>query len=166
MLALACGLVFLALLPALFMCIRPREGRGALISMVTMVLTLLATLLTLIIFIVDCVLVSVVHGKIKDATDGALTVQWGDAVRASPFYLFQTQAFLSDSTSPVLFFIISPVSKGVDGSRSSHRSSISSLWSLRRYVRLLWISSRSLRFLQVSFHLTVPSVVSESIFIY
>lgn len=68
------------------MCIRPREGRGALISMVTMVLTLLATLLTLIIFIVDCVLVSVVHGKIKDATDGVLTVQWGDAVRASPFY--------------------------------------------------------------------------------
>lgn len=100
MLALACGLVFLALLPALFMCIRRREASGALISMVTMVLTLLATLLTLIIFIVDCVLVSVVHGKIKDATDGALTVQWGDAVRASPFNSFQTQAFLSDSTSP------------------------------------------------------------------
>lgn len=149
MLALACGLVFLALLPALFMCIRRREGRGALISMVTMVLTLLATLLTLIIFIVDCVLVSVVHGKIKDATDGVLTVQWGDAVRASPSY-FKPKPF---SLTLLLFSFYHPASKGVDGSRSSHRSSTSSLWSLRRYVRLLWLSPNSFRFLQVSSHL-------------
>lgn len=69
------------------MCIRSREGHGALSSMVTMVLTLLATLVTLIIFIVDCVLVSVVHGKIKDASDGVLAVQWGDAVRASATFI-------------------------------------------------------------------------------
>lgn len=129
--------------------------------MVTTVLTLLATLLTLIIFVVDCVLVSVVHGKIKDATDGVLTVQWGDAVRASSFQEFQTQAFFADIFSVSLF--TPPFFKGLDGSRSPHRSSTRSLWNMRRYVLLLWISSpRSFRVLQVSSYYSLIVSVSYS----
>jgi len=75
---IACGLCFLALLTSLVMLRPTRISRGA--SICTLLVGLLATVVTTAVFLIDVIVVAVVRHKIKNETDGDVTLNWGNAV--------------------------------------------------------------------------------------
>lgn len=77
----ACGLTFLALLMSLFMAKRSQTGASRLASFFTLGSSILAALVTTIVFFIDIGLVASVRHKVKNDTDGDLTMNWGNAVR-------------------------------------------------------------------------------------
>jgi len=74
----ACGLTFLAMIFALTIGCRNVVSR--VFSAVTMILALLAALLSTIVFVVDIVFVVLTRNRIRDATNGEITLNWGNAV--------------------------------------------------------------------------------------
>lgn len=76
---IACALAFLAFLCSLLL-LRRRAGisRGA--ALATLIATLLAALLATAVFLLDVVLVAVVRSHVRDQTDGAVSLTWGNAV--------------------------------------------------------------------------------------
>lgn len=80
---LACGLTFLAFLVSLFMLRRGANGTARLPSFLTLGIVLLAAFITTITFLIDVIVVAVVRTRVHKDTDGALQMNWGNAVRAS-----------------------------------------------------------------------------------
>jgi hypothetical protein len=67
------------------MLLRSRTGGASTGSRVASILTFISTLiaakLTTIVFVIDVVLVPVIRHRVKNETDGFLTLSWGNAVR-------------------------------------------------------------------------------------
>ncbi|KAH9842677.1 pali-domain-containing protein [Rhodofomes roseus] len=77
----AMGFAFLALVSSLFMVHRrPGSGLSRSTSLVTLVSGILAALLTTVVFLVDVILAAVVRRRVGSESDGALTLNWGNAV--------------------------------------------------------------------------------------
>jgi len=77
---IACALTFVTFLISLFMLRRGSNGTSRLPSFLTLGFGILATLLTTIVFLIDVILVAVVRNRIKNDTDGDVTLNWGNAV--------------------------------------------------------------------------------------
>ncbi|KAI0797689.1 actin cortical patch SUR7/pH-response regulator pali [Abortiporus biennis] len=77
---IACSLTFLALLSSLFILRRHGAGVSRLASLFTLGIGLVAALLTTIVFLIDVIFVAIVRHRIKNATDGDLIFDWGNAV--------------------------------------------------------------------------------------
>lgn len=77
---IACGLTFLALLMSLFMAKRGQTGASRAASFFTLGSGLLAALITTIVFFIDIALVASVRHKVKNDTDGDVSLNWGNAV--------------------------------------------------------------------------------------
>jgi len=77
---IACGLTFLTLLLSLFMAKRGQTGASRIASFLTLGSGILAALITTIVFFIDVGLVASVRHKVKNDTDGDLTLNWGNAV--------------------------------------------------------------------------------------
>ena len=52
-------------------------------SAITLALAILASILTTIVFLIDVIAIAVARHKIKNATDGEVTVTWGNGVGLS-----------------------------------------------------------------------------------
>lgn len=76
----AAGFSFLALLTSLFMLRRGQNGTARLPSLLTLIVGSTAAVLTTIVFLIDVILVAVVRHRIQKASDGDLTLNWGNAV--------------------------------------------------------------------------------------
>lgn len=77
----AAGLTFLAFLISLFILRRGANGTSRFPSLITLGVGLLAAVLTTVVFLIDVIFVAVVRHKVKDASDGNLNLNWGNAVR-------------------------------------------------------------------------------------
>jgi len=77
---IACGLTFLALVLSLFMAKRGQTGASRVASFFTLGSSILAALITTIVFFIDVGLVASVRHKVKNDTDGDVTLNWGNAV--------------------------------------------------------------------------------------
>ncbi|KAJ8078663.1 hypothetical protein PM082_012946 [Marasmius tenuissimus] len=77
---IACGLTFLSLLVSLFMLRRGSNGTSRLPSLLTLGIGILTALLTTVVFLIDVIFVAVVRGRINDRTDGAISLDYGNAV--------------------------------------------------------------------------------------
>ncbi|KAF9532270.1 actin cortical patch SUR7/pH-response regulator pali [Crepidotus variabilis] len=77
---IAAALAFLTLLSSLFILRRGSNGTSRLPSFCTLGVGLVATILTTIIFLIDVILVAVVRKRVKNVSDGALSLNWGNAV--------------------------------------------------------------------------------------
>ncbi|EDR14795.1 uncharacterized protein LACBIDRAFT_322120 [Laccaria bicolor S238N-H82] len=77
---IAAGLSFLALLTSLFMLRRGQNGTARLPSLLTLIVGSTAAVLTTIVFLIDVILVAVLRHRIQKASDGDLTLNWGNAV--------------------------------------------------------------------------------------
>jgi len=75
---IAAGLTFLALLFAIFIPCRGIVSRT--FSGITMFISLIAALLSTIVFIIDIVFVALTRNRIRDATNGDISLSWGNAV--------------------------------------------------------------------------------------
>jgi len=78
---IACGLAFLTLLLSLFT-VRPGSSTSSRWPAVfTFISGFLAALIATIAFLVDVIAVAVLKGKVRDETDGQVTLDWGNGVR-------------------------------------------------------------------------------------
>ncbi|KZP24754.1 pali-domain-containing protein [Athelia psychrophila] len=77
---IACGLTFLALLMSLFMTKRGQTGASRVASLFTLGSGILAALITTIAFFIDVGLVASVRHKVRNDTNGDVTLNWGNAV--------------------------------------------------------------------------------------
>ncbi|CAK5277452.1 unnamed protein product [Mycena citricolor] len=73
-------LTFITLLISLFMLRRGRNGTSRLPSLLALGAGLLTALLTTILFLIDVILVALVRNRVKKDTDGAVNLNWGNAV--------------------------------------------------------------------------------------
>ncbi|KAF8969969.1 actin cortical patch SUR7/pH-response regulator pali [Flammula alnicola] len=74
------GLAFLTLLISLFILRRGSNGTSRFPSLITMGLGSFTAFLTTVVFLIDVILVAVVRKRVRDATDGRITMVWGNAV--------------------------------------------------------------------------------------
>ncbi|TFK42679.1 actin cortical patch SUR7/pH-response regulator pali [Crucibulum laeve] len=77
---IACGLTFLTFIISLFILRRGSNGTSRLPSLLTLGVGLTAALLTTVVFLIDVIFVAVVRHRVRDASDGNLTLTWGNAV--------------------------------------------------------------------------------------
>lgn len=106
----AAGLSFLALLTSLFMLRRGQNGTARLPSLLTLIVGSLAAVLTTIVFLIDVILVAVVRHRIQKASDGDLTLNWGNAVcrhnhRDGRFFTNSLYVGLDDPWSNCCFMV-------------------------------------------------------------
>ncbi|KAJ7905392.1 pali-domain-containing protein [Mycena olivaceomarginata] len=74
------ALTFVTFLISLFMLRRGANGTSRLPSLLALGMGILTAVLTTIVFLIDCIVVAVVRHKVHQASDGALTLNWGSAV--------------------------------------------------------------------------------------
>jgi xanthine/uracil permease len=77
---LVVALTFVTLLISLFVFRRGSNGTSRLPSLLALVLGIITAILTTIVFIIDVSLVAVVRSHVHKDTEGALTLNWGNAV--------------------------------------------------------------------------------------
>jgi len=76
---IACGLTFLALLFSLAL-LHPRTRGIRLHSLLTLVISLLAAFLTTVVFLIDVIVVGILHSHVSKDTDGDVSASYGNAV--------------------------------------------------------------------------------------
>lgn len=75
---IACGLALLTLAGALFYALRPTIPHA--VPICSLLIAIIPAILTTIVFVIDIVVVIIARLKIQQATNGGLTVRWGNAV--------------------------------------------------------------------------------------
>jgi amino acid permease len=80
MLHVACGLTFLVFIISLFML--KRHNRVA--SLSTLIIGIIASIVTTVVFLIDVIVVAIVRNRVRDETDGDVTLKFGNGVRVSP----------------------------------------------------------------------------------
>ncbi|KAF9483887.1 pali-domain-containing protein [Pholiota conissans] len=74
------ALAFVTLLTSLFILRRGSNGTSRLPSLITTGIGALTAFLTTVVFLIDVIFVAVVRHRVSDATDGKITLVWGNAV--------------------------------------------------------------------------------------